>query len=173
MNIFVSIVIAAKALLFVSLVLFSDPFALLNFAFVLNGRLGVPAWQFVALLGVAAGSSVFFQPMKRFVPPILRPAAFAVFSVILALVFVGFYVEVERRRLIAKSDVDAVVQHSFFRSVREVPREYQFFLHAAALKNCSPLAWSYRRMEFYDLPAGVAPHVIPDEWRRQCNIELP
>jgi hypothetical protein len=39
------------------------------------------------------------------------------------------------------------------------------------LKDCVPYAWSYRLMEFYQLPSDVAVNVLPQDWLERCSIQ--
>ena len=87
-----------------------------------------------------------------------------------SIVSVGLYTDRKRHERTTAFAADAIVDHSFFRSIREAPRENQFYLHAAALKECVPYAWSYRRMDFYELEANTAVNVLPHDWLARCKI---
>jgi hypothetical protein len=43
---------------------------------------------------------------------------------------------------------DQWVERSIFQSIREGISEFQFHLHAAAIRDCVRYAWSYRTMSF-------------------------
>ncbi len=158
-----SLGLAVVTLLFTSWVLFGDFLALPNVVFILPGRLGAPLWGLVAAFAIAVASCVLFPPLSGYVQQPLQPAAFMASALILVVLFVGIYVDILRRIEIRAFAADRVIQHSFFRSIREVPRDFQFYLHAAALKNCIPYAWSYREMEFYLLQPDVAVNVLPPD----------
>ncbi len=89
--------LAVIALLITGWVLFGDILGPLYFIFILSDRLGAPLWQMAAAFGVAAASLVFFPPLKSYIRPLLRPAAFVASSLILAVFLVGTYVDVLRR----------------------------------------------------------------------------
>ncbi len=84
---------------------------------------------------------------------------------------VGLYADWQRRAAISTFNPDREIQHSFFRSIREVPREFQFRVHAAALKGCIPYIWSYRSMRLVQLDPDVAPNVLPFEWITRCDLQ--
>jgi hypothetical protein len=67
-------------------------------------------------------------------------------------------------------DADHVEDRWFFASLHNAPTKYQFFLHATALKNCIPYAWSYRKLAFYVVPPNAAVNVLPHDWIIQCGI---
>jgi hypothetical protein len=87
--------------------------------------------------------------------------------------FVGIYGDFLRHGAVLAFGADEVEEHSFFRSLREAPQDFQFFLHTAALKNCTPYAWSYRTMAYYRLGPSVAGNVVPRQWIARCSIPEP
>jgi hypothetical protein len=133
-----------------------------------NWPLGVAVAALPALL---ISSSLLFP---RLWPNSLRPAVFVGCWMLISIVPVGLYADWKRREAIAAFNPDAELQHSFFRSLHNVPAEYQFYVHAAVLKNCVPYLWSYRAMRLEELISpGVAVNVLPKEWLDQCNIRRP
>jgi phosphate/sulfate permease len=98
-----------------------------------------------------------------------------IFLVVTALIsfvlFAAALAENKRHKVYKSFGPGEIISNSFFRSLRETPKEYQFYLHAAALKDCKPYAWSYSEMEFYLLPDSVAPNVLPSDWVKRCNIK--
>jgi len=90
---------------------------------------------------------------------------------VLSVGLVGAYAEYLRRVRVLEFAPDSYVEKPFFRSLQEVPNDFQFFLHAAALKHCKPYAWSYREMDFYELPPDAAVNVLPAEWIKRCAIK--
>ena len=164
-----SIGLAIVAFLLMSAALFGNSLAVLNFVTPSRG-LNTPHWKLGVVAALAISLSVFFPPVKRYVSSIFRPSVFVAYYLTLSLIFVGIYADFKRREAISAFRADRVLQHSFFQSIREVPKEYQFFLHAAALKNCVPYAWSYSAMDFYELPPDAAVNVIPSDWTMKCHI---
>ena len=75
-----------------------------------------------------------------------------------------------RQRAIQELAPEQMYTRSFVDSLRNAPDEFQSFLHAGALKNCTPYAWSYSEMEFYQMPANVAVNVLPQNWIDECRI---
>lgn len=66
---------------------------------------------------------------------------------------------------------DQYIAAPFVMSIQETPKDFQFFLHAAALKNCKPYIWSYSRMQFVPVRANIAVNILPNDWLRECQIE--
>jgi uncharacterized membrane protein len=119
-----------------------------------------------ALLAIAIASPVVGPQLSAY----LRPALFTVTWMVLTVSSVGLYADWERREAISLFHPDSEIQHSFLRSIREVPREFQFYVHSAALKGCTPYIWSYRSMSLVQLDPDVAANVLPPEWIARCNI---
>jgi len=104
-------------------------------------------------------------------PRPLVPAVFLSLSMVLSAILVGGYAELERGRNVARFQPDQQLRSSIFSSFRNAPRAFQLFLHGAAVKDCKPYAWSYRQMDFYELPANVAVNVLPARWIEDCKIQ--
>ena len=99
-----------------------------------------------------------------------EPATFVAVALIAWLIIAGTVAWLWRDREIARFEPDRLKTASFVSSLRHAPAEFQFFLHAAALKNCQAYAWSYREMAFYRLPPNVAVNVLPRAWLEECGI---
>lgn len=95
---------------------------------------------------------------------------FVVLAIVLPTTIVGLYADSERRRGVSAFGADEVEENSFFTSIREAPQDFQFVLHTAALKGCTPYAWSYRTQSFYKLPPDAAVNVLPQRWIAKCGI---
>ena len=98
------------------------------------------------------------------------PALFVVLAMSFALLIATIETSIWRNLEIERFAPDEVYTNPFLRSLYETPREFQFYLHAAALKDCVPYAWSYREMRFYRLPNNVAVNVLPSRWIENCDI---
>ena len=94
-----------------------------------------------------------------------------VLSIITPTACLGFYSDLVRQQRLADIDADELIEHSFFRSIREAPRESQLFLHSGALKDCVAYGWSYRTMSLYKLSPNVAQNVVPHSWTVGCRCE--
>lgn len=134
-------------------------------------RLGAQFWALLVIVSVALAAAVSVHLMARY-ELAYRCAAFVAIAMLLSVLSVGVYADGIRRQTIAEFRPDASFQHSFFRSLHEAPKEFQFYLHAGALKDCVPYAWSYRSMNFYRLPDNVAANVIPGAWQKRCGIKI-
>lgn len=131
-----------------------------------NWRLGVIAAMLPALL---ISSSYVFPNLR---PNVLRPAVFMASWMLICVVPTGLYADWVRKKAIVEFDPDSELQHSFFRSLHEVPADFQFYVHTAILKNCVPYLWSYRSMTFKEFRnPNVAVNVLPPSWLEQCNIK--
>lgn len=164
-------ILAVIAYVLTTTLLFGDPAKPLFLALVAADRLGTPLWRLGVAAAILAATSLCFPPLSAYVRPAFRPAAFVVATVVLSVLIVGVPAEAQRRLTIFSFGADRVIQHSFFRSIREAPRDFQLFLHAAVLKDCVPYAWSYRTMALYSLHPNVAVNVLPREWIADCAIK--
>lgn len=154
----------------VALIAFGDIFAPAAFATFWSDRLGVPAWRVIALVCTFLSAGIFLFP-KRWLPSVsVRLSIFVSLAMTTSIGTVGVYSDQLRRDRIAVFAADEIIEHSFFRSIREAPREFQSYLHSAALKDCIPYAWSYRSMAFYRIPPNVAVNVLPGSWLTRCSI---
>ncbi|EJJ27637.1 hypothetical protein [Rhizobium sp. CF142] len=158
------------AYFFFALILFDDILAPLGFMTVRYDGLNLPYWKTIvagcffiaAMCFLAASWPPFKLPYKILIS--------AIVGVSLSVFSVGKYADRVRHQKIVEFNADVAFENSFFRSLKEAPVEFQFYLHAAALKNCTPYAWSYRLMAFYELEPDVAVNVLPDEWVKRCSI---
>lgn len=151
-------------------ILFGNPLHALALATIWSDRLGLPYWRVIALVCLAASALIFAPPMRTRISPILRLPVFTILAVLLPTTIVGVYADSFRRRSVLAFGAEEVEEHSFFASIREAPAEFQFFLHAVALKNCVPYAWSYRTLSFYELRPNVAVNVLQQRSITHCGI---
>lgn len=133
------------------------------------GGLGAPLWQALVIASVGAAALIFRVP-ERAIATELRPAAFVALAMLSSILCVGLYADAVRMIKIAEFKADYVIQNSFFISIRRAPRDFQFFVHSAALRDCTPYAWSYREMNLFPLPLSVAKNVLPSEWIEMCSM---
>lgn len=142
----------------------------IGFATMWYDRLGAPYWRALVAGSFTIAAVFFLVTSKMGLKLPYKILIFAVIGVYLSVLSVGMYVDRLRNEKIEAFNADVFFENSFFRSIQEAPVEWQFFLHAAALKNCTPYAWSYRLMDFYELKPNVAINVLPAEWLERCNI---
>jgi hypothetical protein len=157
------------AYFFVALALCGDVFSPIHFVTTFWPRPGL--WH-IFLLASAVFAAAIASPVV--VPQLsgyMRPALFTVTWMVFTVLSVGLYADWERREAISSFRPDSEIQHSFFLSIREVPREFQFYVHSAALKACIPYIWSYWRMSLVQLDPNVAVNVLPPDWITRCNIK--
>lgn len=154
----------------VTVLLFGDPLQPIALATSWSGRLGIPYWRVVALLCVTTSALIFVLPPRSTIPAVLRPPLFVLLAVLLPTVIVGLYADEIRHRATLALGADEVEERSIFASIREAPADFRFFLHTAALKDCTPFAWSYRTMSFYVLGPSVAGNVLPYSWVERCKL---
>lgn len=154
-----------------SVLLYGGPLQALGLLTFWRDRLGLAYWP--ALLLVAMVLAIFLTKFSaRFgMPRVLLPAIFIVISMSFSALLVGSYAASQRDTIVEKFEPDVEIRSSVFASFRNAPQEFQFFLHGAALKECKPYAWSYRRMAFYELPPNVAVNVLPTSWIEECKIQ--
>lgn len=146
---------------------FGGIFKPVSFATSWHDRFGAPYWPALVVGSFLAGALSFLLP-TRF--SLLRVPAFIAIGLLGSLLSVGLYADHLRSDAINRFGADQQLQHPFRDSVRQAPEEFQFFLHAAAMKHCIPYAWSYRSMSFYRLPPDAAVNVLPVAWLKQCSI---
>lgn len=150
-----SFFLAVWSYIILSLILFGDifkPIMLLTFF----SRLDFAYWAGPLIAAPTLG----FVIARQFVVG-LRGAVFIVCSMMVCIGLTWIIVDVARAQEIRRFSPDWVVTRSFFESLQNAPKTFQFFLHAAAWKGCKPYAWSYREMRFYELPPNVAKNVMP------------
>ena len=155
---------------FTSALLFGSPLHALFLLMFWRDKLGLAYWP--ALILVAVTIAIFTTILAARIG-ILRhylAAVFASLSIGLSVFMIGTYAENRRDDITERFEPDEKIRASFYSSLRNAPREFQLFLHGAALKDCKPYAWSYRMMNFYELPSNVAANVLPVSWIRECNI---
>ena len=165
-----SVGILGVALVLTDLALFGAPFASLAVLLFWSDRIGFAYWPAVLVSAVLA-AAITGLAFRRNLPRHYLPGLFASLTIVATVCSVGLYADATRNTIVAEFAPDAVLQNSFFTSLRHAPREFQFYLHAAALKDCVPYAWSYREMGFYPLPPNVAVNVLPPKWILRCGIQ--
>lgn len=150
-------------------VVFGNPLAP-AIAILIGWSLPDPAyWIAPAIVGLWTAATIAYGIRKMFGGG-WSACAFGFLFLVLPCAFATFHIDAVRRAHIAAFEADYMVQHSFWRSLWSGPQEYQFYLHAAAIKDCKPHAWSYRQMAFYPLPNNVAVNVLPRAWLDRCDI---
>ncbi|TIX48912.1 hypothetical protein [Alteraurantiacibacter aquimixticola] len=162
-----SLGLSAIAFLLVATVLFGSPFKPLLLASYGTPRLGAPYWPAIALGGLALAAAAFARWSQWKLP------LFAALALAIPTLLVGLYADHLRAQAFAEFEADQELQHSFFRSIREAPKEFQLYFHGAAMKDCMPYGWSYRDMGFYPLPPQVAANVLPRDWLEECGSGFP
>lgn len=154
-----------------SALLYGGPVQALSLLTFWRDRLGLAFWP--ALIPVALLLAVFAAKFLAWldVPRVILPAVFVAISMGLSTLLVGMYAETRRSSVVEAFEPDIEIRSSILESFRNAPRDFQLFLHGAALKDCIPYAWSYRQMAFYELPSNVAVNVLPRSWIEACNIQ--
>ena len=148
-----------------------NPFVVPLLVVFMLGRMGSLIYYLFILCGLVIGNLA-----AKWVPqPVLRVpgarAALVVAAVMLSItLMITVYAELRRSYEIAQFAPDEEYRASIFQSFRKAPADSQFFLHGAALKNCTPYAWSWHSMGYYPLSAKVAPNVLPGAWLKKCQI---
>ena len=150
---------------------FGNLFAALTFWVFWSDRLGAQFWPALVSISALLSAAVFLPPLNRLIGRPCRPAIFIASTMLISLLSVGIYADRLRNDGIIAFRPDAYFQHSFFKSIREPRKEHQLYLHAGALKDCVPYAWSYRDMSFYRLRGAVAVNVVPGQWTTKCGIK--
>ena len=164
-------IIAVLACCFTSTVLFGGPFRALALFTIWNDRLGLAYWRALVLVAILLALMLTMVAARFGLPRAVLPAFFIVISMGFSALMVGSYAAAQRAQIVEKFSPDLEIRSSVFASFRNAPRDFQFFLHGAAMKHCQPYAWSYREMAFYKLPPNVAINVLPPNWLEQCGIE--
>lgn len=131
-------------------------------------RLGAPNWNWIVFICFAIASLSFLIPTRlRF----LRGPAFMIIGLGGSVLGVAAYADRLTAAGLEKFRGERQMRNSFIESLRRAPEEHQFFLHAAAMKDCVPYAWSYRTMNFYRVPLRAAINVMPGKWLMECSID--
>lgn len=170
MKLLLSVLLCVFTYSITALVLFGGIFQPIAFLTFWSGRLGASFWPALVIPGAFFGFLVSgFLKRLGFQSHVTLPV-FIVLAMSLSGVFVGSYASILRAREINAFGAELEFRNSFFQTLRHAPREFQFFLHGAALKDCVPYAWSYRSMSYYQLPNNVAVNVLPKDWLEMCGI---
>lgn len=156
------------AYLLIAFVAFGDILRPVDFMTWLSDRLPYPGWRLFVLL-VMILSYLCLIPQRSWLNPDFKFAIFVIFSMTISIVSIGFYVDWQRHQRIITFNADDSFEHSIFRSIREAPAEPQFYLHAAAVKDCTIYGWSYRTMGFYELPPAVDRMGPLYRWKKRCD----
>ncbi|WP_139342604.1 hypothetical protein [Methylobacterium radiotolerans] len=164
--------LAALSYLTLTVLIFGDPLQPIGLATRWADRLGIPFWRVIAVISVVASTLVVMKLPRDMIPAVFRPTAFVVLGVLMPTIIVGLFADGVRHRAVIAFGADEVEERSFFVSIRNAPEDFQFFLHTAAIKECKPYAWSYRKLEFYALPMRAAVNVLPRAWRERCGIRI-
>ena len=146
---------------------FGDPLTPIAYATFWSGRLGAPYWFWIVCACFAVGACSFLLP-ARF--SLVRGPVFVAVGLVGSLITVGAYSDHLRSKALNEFGADRLIQHSFSESVRNPHEEFHYFVHAAAMKDCVPYAWSYRAMSVYRVPLRAAVNVMPEKWLEQCSI---
>lgn len=129
-------------------------------------------WQaatvFAGMLGTVVLAILLAVAGRKLI--VLFPAVFLAVLLPATVFFASFLLERERTSVIERFAPDRVMVNSLWQSLHQAPADYQFFLHAAALKDCQAYAWSYREMDFYPLRPDTAVNVLPRGWAEDCGI---
>ena len=158
------------AYVFVSLLLFGGPFQALGLLTFWRDRLGLDYWPAIIPVAMVFAFFVSRYAVQSGMPRPFFSAVFVAVSMSFSALLVGGYAEYRRADIVEEFKPDAELKSSIYASFHNAPREFQFFLHGAALKDCTPYAWSYRQMAFYELPPNVAINVLPSDWIQECKI---
>lgn len=162
-----TMVLAVITYAVIAIVLFGDVFKPILLATAWSDRLGAPYWRLIVLACCAVGAFGLLMP-ARF--SLARGPAFVAAGLVGSILAVGAYADHLRSEALNNFGADHFVQQPFRASLRSAPEEFQFVLHAAALKHCVPYGWSYRTISFYRIPLKAAVNVLPAEWIKECGI---
>lgn len=132
-----------------------------------------PLWIITASI-LAGGAAGFFAAKNIRQAGIAqyfgRPLAFGAVSSFVAVLIASLVTGTIRETKRSELSPDAYESQSLIVSFRTAPSGFD--LHAVALKDCKPYAWSYGEMDFYPLDnQNISVNVIPREWAQQCSIE--
>lgn len=135
-----------------------------------GGRPGIAFWLVLVYLGAVLGFLIAALLGRLGAKSYVTIPFFIVLAMCFSTALVGACASVWRAKESRAFGPDMEFRNSFLQTLRNAPREEQFFLHGATLKDCVPYAWSYRSMSFYQLPNNVAVNVLPKDWLEMCDI---
>lgn len=170
-NFFNAFLLAAGTYIGFALILFGSFWTPIKLVFFWSNGLEAQYWFGPLIVGLVAGVVVASVVWLRLNRKTYAPAVFLGVSMLITVIFTVVVVDNSRNNLVVEFKPDHSIQNSLWHSLRKAPRDFQFFLHAVAIKNCIPYAWSYRQMEFYRLPANAAVNVLPPKWISECGIK--
>lgn len=162
--------LSVLAYIIISKIAFDSYLAALPYVILASDRLAAPYWWLCIFFSTLLSGGIFFIRQRSSFTLSYKIPLFIAVAMSASIVSVGLYADQIRHARVVAFNADAVVEQSFFRSIREPWSDISFFLHTAALKDCVPYAWSYRTMSFYELKANIAVNVVPTEWLGPCAI---
>ncbi|MBB6485527.1 hypothetical protein [Rhizobium lusitanum] len=171
MEVLISLVLSIIVYCVISLLIFGNIYTFIALSLTFADRLGIPFEGIVLTATVAFATLITSRTFMPWLGAVFRPPVFLAVGMLLGVFSVGTYADWKRREAIFEFQPDLELQHSFFDSIREVPREFQFYVHSAALRHCVPYIWSYSRMALVELKPDVAVNVLPADWIEKCGIK--
>lgn len=119
------------------------------------------------LVGLGAGvlgGWIAWRLLRRRLKPLVLPAVLTTAAIVTGVVGMAATAGVWRGIVISRFAPDNVQSRSFLASLRSAPRDYQFDLHSAMVRQCTAYGWSYRTMAPYEIPARAIANVMPRDW---------
>jgi len=148
-----------------SFILFGGPLKPLWLMFFFGDRLAAPYWPLLVIVAFTLAALIVWRKFWRSEWLYSLYIAAAMFG---SVFLVGVYAETLRWIETGRFEPDEHFESSFFGSVRNAPREFNPFMHGAALKDCKAYLWSYREMGFVEMTPGRGNNNLPHNWHQQC-----
>jgi len=163
------IVLGILSYVFVSTALLAHPFWPLIFLLGWQDRLGIPHWEWFIALGAVVATIIVgwlwrFDRLRHHFVPVW--VALWILATVLPITITA---DARREAALRAFAPDRSFSHSIWRSFREAPREFQFYLHAGAVNDCTGYGWSYREMAFYEIPPSANADPRIDKWLWACQ----
>ncbi len=173
-----NIIAAIIFLIMITTALGKNPItALLNLLFALDWIHGHSIIVFFTSLAIGAFSAYYLlrQVKKlRFYDIVMGAPIFIRLLFSITIFSATLMVEIKRNYEISVLKPEKLFKNSLWSSLSEATPGFfegaQFFLHAGAMKQCVPYAWSYETMTFYKLDHDTARNVLPEDWLKECGL---
>ncbi len=127
-------------------------------------------WHLAFLLASAIGGWLIWRAVhrQRAVPNIQKPAIVLAGAMVFGWTLVAVVATASRHVAIIDLDPEHIETRTFLYSMHR--RGKSALPQAAAVKDCAPYLWSWRRMAFVDVSQDRrARRMIPDDWLEGCG----
>ncbi|MFT7596823.1 MAG: hypothetical protein ACI8R4_004165 [Paracoccaceae bacterium] len=129
-------------------------------------HLPVPLWLVGLVVGLVGlvGGGVARGVLRRYLKPLVRPRSHYTVAIITGVAGMAISAEIWRTGVVSRFAPDQLETCSFLASMHSAPRDFQFYLHSAMVKDCTAYGWNYRTKAPYKIPDPAVANIMPRDW---------